>query len=493
MRLALAGILSLAATACTTIEANTAAPVDVAIRNVTVIDPGSGKVEAGRDVLIEGGTIVAVIPSGKDRREALRTINGEGQFVMPGLMDMHAHVGFRPVHQSTLKLLLANGVTGVRDMSSDCIEPGGIAMCIDELRETDAKIAAGELPGPRIVEFASAKVDSNRPKDASVMTKVYRPTNAEEADSTVAALGARGVDIIKTGDRFAPEPFRAMMASAKDLGLRVGGHIPPEFSVKDVAEMGITSVEHARDLPVDCSTYGATYRAAFMDVFAGRRASPPDRMEAPTNARDTFDEALCHEQIDAMKANGVYYVPTHLTREMDYRAGEAAYRGDARLQYIPTMQQKQWNRDLDRTAEATPEQVAVLADFFDLGLRTTGMAHDLGVRVMLGTDANDTMVFPGFSVHDELAHLVAAGLTPMEALQAATSVPALYLGETQTRGRIAAGALADLVLLSADPTKDIANSTSITGVIAGGRVFDRAALDTMLAEVRSWVEMANAS
>jgi imidazolonepropionase-like amidohydrolase len=108
---------------------------------------------------------------------------------------------------------------------------------------------------------------------------------------------------------------------------------------------------------------------------------------------------------------------------------------------------------------------------------------------MAGTDANDTMVFPGFSLHDEIANLVEAGLTPMQALATATSVPAEYFGR-EDMGGVSEGMVADLVLLRASPLDDIANTTAIEAVIQGGRVSDRAALDALLDEARAFAAMA---
>ena len=481
--------------ACTTIpDAQPAAPepVDLLVRNVTVIDPEQATRTPGRDVLIDNGRITAVIPSESAAHGAESVVDGTGKYLIPGLMDMHTHSSIRPVHISTLKLMAANGVTGIREMGSDCIERGKIGMCIDEMRESRAKIESGELVGPRILELSSLKIDSNRPEDADDVWKLYRPTDADQARQTVALLAAqRRPDILKIGDEFQPEAFKALLAAAREQGTKTGGHLPPMFSMAEAAAMGMTSIEHARDLPLDCSSHGAVFRGQMMAKIMGEDVPWPDRKAIPGKARDGFDEELCAAQIAALVEHGTYYVPTHLTREMDYRAGESSYREDARLAYIPAMQQGQWNPDLDRTAEAPPEMVRDLADFFRLGLKTTGMAHDAEVKIMAGTDANDTMVFPGFSLHDELRHLVAAGLTPMETLQAATSVPAEYLGRTADFGGVSEGKIADLLLLSADPTADIANTTRIEAVIFGGQLRDRAALDALLADVREWVSLAD--
>lgn len=465
---------------------------DLLISNVTVIDTERGRRVPRQDVAIKDGRILFVARSGSRRFAAASVIDGRGKYVMPGLFDMHTHSSFRPVHLATLKLMTANGVTGIREMGSDCVKPGPIGMCIDEMRAAQAKIEAGELVGPRIVELSSAKVSGNRPKDATPEQAAYTPANADDARAAAAILAGRGVDLVKTSEELSPDAFAALVAEAGKRKLKTGGHIPYKFSVSDVAAMGFTSIEHARDLPLDCSRFGADIRSKLAADAASGEERKFDRKTVPGKARDGFDPALCRRQIAAMVAHRTYYVPTHVTREMDYRAGEAAYRNDPRLDYVTAFQKRNWNRDLDRTASAPPVLVKDLTDFFQLGLKTTKMAHDAGVRVMAGTDANDTMIFPGFSLHDELRHLVAAGLTPMEALQSATSVPAQYLGRTKDFGGVSSGKLADLLLLSSDPTADIANSKAIVAVVQGGRVRDRAELDRLLDEVRLWVKQADA-
>ncbi|QZD89991.1 amidohydrolase family protein [Qipengyuania aurantiaca] len=477
-------VSGLALLATVSAPALAAEEVDLLIANVTVIDPQHETRIEGRDVVIDEGRIVAVVATGSGEFEAHSRVDGSGKYVIPGLMDMHVHTSIRPVHESSLKLMTANGVTGVREMGSDCVDPDTVYMCLGEMRESAAKIEAGEMVGPRLLALSTLKVDSNRRPDASEGQILYAPFNAEDGRATVAGLAARGPDLIKVSQEIHSDAFTALMAEAEARGVRVGGHVPMMFSIADVAGMGMDTIEHARDLPLDCSAFGSGFRDQIMRKLRGEDVAWPDRSKRPAGVRDSFDEALCTPHLEAMVANDTWYVPTHLTREMDFRAGEEAYRKDARLAYLVEMQVADWTRDLDRTVQASEEEVAALSDFFDLALKTTGMAHAAGVKIMAGTDANDTMVFPGFSLHDELGFMVRAGLTPMEALQTATSVPAQYLGREGDFGGVSEGKLADLVLLDADPTLDIANTKAIAAVVQGGVVRDRAALDALLAEVR---------
>lgn len=148
-------------------------------------------------------------------------------------------------------------------------------------------------------------------------------------------------------------------------------------------------------------------------------------------------------------------------------------------------QQKAWATDADGmvASDSSAAGRKSYMDFYRKGLTLTNDAYRAGVPVMLGTDANDSFVYPGASVHDELGELVKAGLSPAEALRAATLSGATYLGRTSEFGTVQAGRFADLLLLDANPLSDIANSQSIHAVVMNGRVFDRSALDSMLATV----------
>lgn len=176
---------------------------------------------------------------------------------------------------------------------------------------------------------------------------------------------------------------------------------------------------------------------------------------------------------------------------MDAFADDDAYRADARLRYIPMRQQMGWYTDANGMVASDPSPAGrkSFMDFYRKGLELTFAAYRAGVPVMLGTDAGDSFVIPGASVHDELGELVKAGLSPAEALRAATLSGATFLGRTAEFGSVQAGRAADLVLLDANPLADIGNTRRIRTVIRGGRVFERAALDSMLASVESTIRI----
>lgn len=484
--LALASIL----TACEIQREAPPNPVALAIAGTTVIDPAAERVLENRTVFIDQGRIVAVTPAADPGgHTATRTVDGSGRFLIPGLMDMHVHTAHPHFSETTLALLAANGVTGVREMSGDCWEPAGeIFGCISDYRELQRRLASGEITGPRLLRISSAMVmgPSGRgsPQVPYEAAAFVTPGNAGEGRRLAGFLDERGVDFIKTYNGLPRDAYVGLVERAGELGLEVSGHVPDGVSVTEAATLGQRSIEHARDLPYDCSTWGARYRRSAAAVLHGDEdAQWPDEATRIERSLATFDEGQCRDVLETLAAEGVFYVPTHVTREMDARASETAYREDPRMKYVMDRMKGFWQGDLRNTAGAPPAMVERYREFLDHGLRITGMAHEAGVPVMAGTDANDTLMFPGFRLHDELALLNRAGLTPMETLRAATATPAAYLRRGGELGGVAPGMAADLVLLDADPLADIANTTAIAAVVLNGRLLDRADLDALLKNV----------
>jgi imidazolonepropionase-like amidohydrolase len=172
---------------------------------------------------------------------------------------------------------------------------------------------------------------------------------------------------------------------------------------------------------------------------------------------------------------------------MEAFADDPTFRSDSRSKYIPRWRWKAANDDADGVVkeDPSPEGRKAMKDFYTKGLEITGLAFKAGVKVMLGTDTADSYVFPGFAVHDELQELVKAGLTPAEALKAATWNGAEFLGRTSQSGSIEAGKLADLVMLDANPLVNISNTGKIGAVVLNGRYMDRRVLDQLLSDAET--------
>ncbi|MEM1249453.1 MAG: amidohydrolase family protein [Acidobacteriota bacterium] len=448
-----------------------AAAQPVLYEGVTVIDPGSRSVLEDQRIVVRGKLIRGIEPSSTPRGRG-RVVDAQGLFAIPGLIDLHVHVNTPVLSdddlQWTLDKLLDHGVTGVRDMATGCWPPRFLARrCLDDMRTVQRELERGKRRGPRLLKLSSGVVygssqRDNLPEDVEAF---WAPETFEEGELLGQALRRKGFDLIKIYNSVSRDAYRGILRGAGDL--EVSGHLPLGVSLVDAAQAGHRTLEHARDLPLACSRYGSTYRDTMEKVLAGDLATePPTAEERLRNTLDSFDEELCDKVLSTLAETGTWLVPTHGTREMDARAAEEEYRA-AIPDDLPKMLRLSWNRDLKNTAEVAPQLGELYEIFYRLGIELTGRAHRAGVRVVVGTDANDTMIVPGLSVHEELERLAEAGLEPMEILRAATTLPAEYLSD-ETIGALAAGKRADFLLLRANPLDDISNTRTIETVVLGG-------------------------
>lgn len=478
-----------------------AGPVTVAIENITVIDTTAATDADARisaqTVLISNDRIIAVGPAADTEIPAnTPRIDGTDRFVIPGLWDMHVHLNRdRPSQvKIMLPLMVANGVTGVRDMLSDCWEPCAPGQLdIDAMRALQREIDDGDMVGPRIHSLSSAIISGHRGNPSRGVTEewepFFRPQSAEEARQVVRYVKARGVDFIKIYNGLPRPAFFALMDEARKLDVEVTGHLPWSLSPVEASNAGMRSIEHARFPALACGPDWEEFRDGFAR-FASLETDDFPReafQKLRSSAIIRFDEARCVEILETLAANNTYLVPSHTTRKMDAFAPDPEYRADPRRKYVPPWRLAGWDRDLEATASGPPELLQFYREFFDLGLRVTGLAHRTGVKILAGTDTLDTQCFPGFSLHDELEHLIMAGLTPLDALKAATINAACFESRDVDLGSVTTGKLADLVVLDADPLQEIGNTRAIHAVILNGAVHDRVDLDRMLAGVEEFV------
>jgi imidazolonepropionase-like amidohydrolase len=440
------------------------------IAGVDIVDVRNGALLEERTVVVADGRIRSVVPASEagPPPDGANVVDGTGRVLIPGLWDMHAHLRHPIAPTGIMPQLIAHGVTGVREMASGCDGPPDQhpedAICLAEMLEWRTAIEGGELLGPRLLSLSSFPL--NPPWD-------FEATE-EMAGELVGMLDEQGADLLKVYFRMSPETFRLIADEAERRDLRVAGHLPMRMTSAEASAAGLRSIEHARDLLFDCFPGSAAFRRE------SRSQNPPtDAMRAMV---EEHDPAICDATFATLIENDTWYVPTHVTRRMDAYADDPEFRNDPRRKYIPAEAWDEWQEDADNMValDSTPEGRHVMRSFYEKGLEITGRAHDAGVGVLLGTDAGDTYVFFGSGAHDELAELVKAGLTPAEALAAATVRPAEFLGREDEFGTVEAGRHADLVLLGANPLDDIAHTREIEAVVYRGRLYDRAELDRML-------------
>jgi len=447
------------------------ADADLAITHVAVVDVERGRLLRDQAVLVKGDRIISVASAARVRFSTnARVIDGTGKYLIPGLWDMHAHIGFSgnpPLLE--LPLFTAHGVTGIRVMGAPRDLPG-----LARLRQLQTATAAGTLTGPRVLAIASWPVNGEA-GIPDTMPPFFKARTREEGRALAQYFKQSGYDFIKIYNNVSREGYLGLAEEARRLNLPFAGHEPSSLSAIELSNAGQKSIEHSRIFLFNCFAGADSLHKGLLRVSG----TVMRRMV------DEYNPVVCNEVFRTFARNGTYITPTHVTRRMDAFADDSAYRNDARMKYIPGRQRMAWLADANGMVALDPSPAGrrSFMDFYRKGLTLTNDAYRAGVPIILGTDAGDSFVFPGASVHDELGELVRAGLSPAEALRAATLTSATYFGRSADFGTVQAGRFADLVMLDANPLDDIANARRIRAVWQGGRSFDRAALDSMLARV----------
>src|ERR1700733_8493258 len=435
--------------------------------HVTVINPGTSSVEPDQAVTIDGSRISAVSDAKNFHSPGhARVIDGSGEFLLPGLWDMHVHAAFGDWFPGgrdiILPLFVANGVTGVRDMGGD----------IPVLFAWRKEIANGQIIGPRMV-VSGPMLDGYLPNGKLRFPSSIPVSTPAEAIAAVDSLKKQGVDFIKVQSEISLESYIAAAQEAHKQGLPIVGHVPDKVRIREVVAAGQKSIEHLMGIFEGCSTDEDKFIQGKGDLKL---------------LLSTQDKQRCDSLIQLLAQSQTWQAPTLAWQ----RDGEFLDQPDPKRkpldQYVPAyLRDVTWRRFTDEMMpDLLHDPLALRRDYFARNLQIVGAMHHAGVPFLAGTDtAPGVYIMPGFSLHDELANFVEAGFTPMESLQTATSNPAKFLGMQASLGSVESGKIADLVLLAANPLEDIRNTRKISAVLANGRLFDHAALDQILMHVQA--------
>ncbi len=446
-------------------------PVSLVFTHVTVIDATGAAAKPDLTVVITGERITEIGKAGKVRvPKDAQVIDATGKFLIPGLWDMHIHWS----QQDYLPLFIANGVTGARVMWG-----------FPYHHEWKKEIQSGNLLGLRL-NIASAIVDGPKP--------IWRGStgvgNEAEARQAVIKEKQGGADFIKVYSLLPRAAYFAIADEAKKQGLPFAGHVPEAIKAAEASDTGQKSIEHLTGVLLSCSRDEEAIRAEMLKALAGGAGEPSAtrfrRLTVNVRAAQTYDQKKAAALFARFKKNGTWQSPTLTVLRSVTHLDDPNFTGDPRLKYMPPGLRNNWNPKNDArfkmyTAEDWAESRKVYAKY----LEVTGAMQRAGVELLAGTDVSNPYCFPGFSLHDELALLVKAGFTPMEALQAATRNPAKYLGLLDSLGTVEQGKIADLVLLEANPLAEISNTQKIHAVIVGGKLIPKSEIEAMLAKVEA--------
>jgi imidazolonepropionase-like amidohydrolase len=454
----------------------------LAITNGTVVDPTGRAPLAGQTVIVRGQRIVAVGAAASLRvPPRAHIVDATGKFLIPGLADLHIHLTAAGEPDGSRKfmfpLLLANGITTVRDM-------GGF---LESLRPLRREIEAGKRLGPRMV-YAGPYLDGSPPSfEPSLVV-----TNREQADQAVRQVLSLGADFIKVQSRLSREAYFAIAESSKEEHVSFVGHVPDRVTAAEAAEAGQRSVEHLTNVLRGCSREEPRLmRQQFFEP--AKKETPADsRARALRSEREileSYSEETADGLIDKFVRNHVWQTPTLVVlKYVAFPTLQTIGSADPRLSYLPSNERNLWEHARSEWRQnLSPAESELHAELFRKSLSVVLRMQKAGVKILAGTDSPAPYVFPGFALHDELELLAEAGLAPREALEAATSNAAEFLGAAEDSGSIAAGKYADMVLLDANPLADIRNTQKIRAVILRGKLLDRLALDALLDGVRQSV------
>jgi len=426
------------------------------ILNVTIVDSSAGgRLQPNQMVEMEDGYIRFIGESGsKPVSESATVISGSGKYLIPGLWDAHIHT-LRLSPQLHFPLLIANGITSVRDMGDACSWSSSLD-CVSDYRNWMQQIEAGVIVGPRIVQSISYHLED-------------LPETSGELAQLIADLKSKGEPFLKLqlDDQLPSAQFEQVMQAAKEEGLVVSGHLPFAANLAG-SSYALGSLEHDLYLLAQCADAGKT--------FDGKNSAKPALLS-------TFNNDKCAMLLADFVKKNTAYVPTHIASTgQDYRYAVGLPEAEIALanQYVVAPQRWIWAL-LRMAGEVSLDEKKILIDMHSRALKITLLAKQAGVKVLAGSDALDGDVIHGFSLHAELKNLVRAGLSPADALNAATIEPARHLGLDKKLGSIAVGKLADLVLLDANPLDDIENTQRISAVFSAGRVYEKAETDAALA------------
>jgi imidazolonepropionase-like amidohydrolase len=445
-------------------------PAQLVFTNVNIVDTRAGSLRPNMTVVIKQGRIAAIARVGLiGKGHGVEVINANGQYMIPGLWDMHVHSAFAdaPWDENVIyPLYIANGVTGIRDM-------GGDPELLERRRQ---RINQSQLLGPHIV-MVGPFLDGSK-NDAQTLA-VDTPAKARDA---VDSVKRHGFDFVKVLSRIPRDSYFAIADESRKDKIQFVGHVPDTVSVAEASAAGQRSIEHLTGISLACSSREKELRQLRLDSRAKRDFEAYEA--AGMRAIATYDAAKARALFVQFAANHTWQAPTLVWTHANANLDDPDISADPRLKYVPAKVRSQWDPKT-LLQQASPQEMADLKTEFARDLELVKGLQAAEVPLLAGSDGPDPYVFPGFSLHDELEWLVKSGLTPLQALQAATGGPASFLGNSGKYGAVEKGKVADLVLLEANPLDDIRNTRRIAALVLGGKYYSRKDLDRILAQVEA--------
>ena len=407
------------------------------IRNARVFDAEHARLGPASDVYVHDGRIAAVYAGGSIARDVTHVIDAGGRVLLPGLFDMHVHLG--PWDGG---LHLAAGVTTVRDMGADNAV----------LAENLAMIEDGRAIGPRVVPAGFIEGISEYRASGG-----FTVTGLDDVRRAIDWYAQRGYPQIKLYNSFRREWVEGTAAYAHERGLRVSGHVPAFMRAEEVVAMGYDELQHMNQLFLNfLSAKDTDARTLARFYLIAENAHALD-----------LGSSRVQKLVKLLKERGTVVDPTLGTFSfMAYKQGEVNPTFAPVVDHLPAAVQRVLHTN---TLDVNDANVARYRASYDKMVEFAGMLHRAGVPLVAGTD--DT---PGFVLHRELELYAKAGIPPAEVLRIATWNGARYSRTLDRLGSITPGKVADLILVDGDPTANIADIRRVALVLKAGVVYSPA-------------------
>ena len=404
--------------------------MQVLIKNINVISMRSNEIRYGQDLLLVDGKIArigrditetGIHATAIDEKNIDQVIDGSGLYAMPALFDAHVHIDTSEM----CDLFIANGVTAVRNMSGT-----------PRTMEYEAEIRAGKRVGPYIYSSSPIYNHNDDGRHVGITTEA-------DADRAIQDTIDHRYLWIKTYPNIPKKTYIYLLKEAEKAGLRLCGHMAVELGAKELTDLGYYCCEHISSMPSH------------------------------------------HADIEYMAKGGMWLCPTHLvcTTLLDYVWGDKKMSDDPNWQYVPERNRAHWEKE--SAENAAYYKAKNIHPDFSMIYRPVQAFLKYSDRLIVGTDTMYPPLIAGFSLHEELEKMVTVyGLTPYQALYAATAATARHIGIEDRKGSLKEGMDSDILILRENPFRDIRNTRSIETVIQGTRIYDRPALDALLDKVR---------
>jgi hypothetical protein len=439
---------------------------DILIKSANIVDVKSGRILHNIDVYIENDIVVLIDTAREVKsKKGYYIIDGKGKYLMPGLWDMHTHSN---QHSEWLHhpLYIANGVTGVRDMSGQLNKKDSYWVGSKERLQWNDDLNKGNRVAPRYVLQSSYQIDGTS-SVPSGFPEFFKLQTENDAIPLLEFYNNEGVNFIKTYQQILPDAYRKLALEAPKYGMHLAGHKPMFLSLEEAVNLGQKSFEHGRIFMFESFPNAEKLRSSknWKSFFSKSKKS----------MIEDFNQKTAMGLMELMRRKNAYWTPTLQTLKFEAFAHKETFTSNPNLKYITAIRRKLWwgiDVNNNKKRNLSEETYELSAKFYNAAKDQVKLANEIGVSIMTGTDVSDSYIFAGFSVHSELEDLTYSGLSNLEALQTATIVPAQYAEMQHNYGSIEIGKSADIVILRKNPLVSIKNTKTIDGVLFNGVYYD---------------------